>query len=309
MSKVVWVDCGQMSFENSMEHKLLKLLAQTKAIENLSVGMKVAVKINAAEMGYEYGLRPGFIRVIADQIKKKTQKIPAVCDGHRLIDYWNRTMGSNFLQVASNRGYSSDILGGDFVINGGYSGDEGDLFSCGTQSELGGVEIGTVVCRSDTLWVISHVTFHPLFGMSGALLNGGFECLSCRAKTRILNGLSPYQFNGQLPAIENLKTFRQRAIECNRAIGNALENQVFYVNILWDVTPQPEYYPYSNTPVMENQGFLASYNPVALDSATFSIIEDHIQGSEKIDPDFRQVINLAQDLGIGQSEHTMVRLS
>lgn len=309
MGKVVWMDLEGMSFDNSVEQKLIRLFAESGATRNLVEGMRVSMKINTAESGYEYGLRPGLLRIMADQAWEATEKKPIICDGIKLVDYWKKSKGNTFLQVASARGYCTDTLGGKFSLNGGFSGDEGDVFSCGTESEMGGVEVGTAVCRSDALWVVSHVTLHPLFGLSGALLNSGYECLSGRAKTRILNGTSPYQFNGQSPDLKSIQSFRQRALECTRGVNKALEGRIFYINFLWDVTPQPEYYPYSNKPIMENMGFLASNDPVALDSATLSIIEENSENFQSEGPDFKHVIKDAERLGIGKLKHTLVRLS
>lgn len=309
MGNVVWMDLEGMSFDNSVEQKIIRLLTESGATMDLEEGMRVALKINTAEVGYEYYLRPGFLKIVANEAFKITKRRPSICDGHKLVDYWKKTRGDTFLNVASSRGYVDDTLGGSFVINGGFSGDESDLFSCGTDSELGGVEIGTAVCRCNALWVVSHVTLHPLFGLNGALLNSGFECLSGRAKTRILNGISPYQFNGQYPLDKNIQFFRRRALECNIGVNKAVEGRIFYINFLWDVTPQPEYYPYSDKPIMENMGFLASNDPVALDSATISIIEENSENFHSKSADFKKILKEAERLGIGSSEQTLVRLS
>jgi hypothetical protein len=266
--------------------------------------------VNTAEEGYEYGLRPNFIRPLADVAWKATKKRPVVCDGQRLVDYWKRAGGNAFLEATSRTGYSSETLGGHFVINGGFSGDEGDLFPCGEDSELGGVEVGTAICRSDALWVLSHVTFNPLFGMSGALFNGGFDCLTARSRTRVLKGMNPYQFNGQQPAWEDLKAFRIRALESHQAVRAALEGRVFYINYLWDVTPQPEYYPYSEPPMLENFGFMASYDPVALDAATFSLIKKNVPHASGItETAFEEVVEQAAQIRIGRQDARLNHLS
>lgn len=313
MNNVTWLDLDNMAYDNSTVQKIVRLLDKSGATDDLAEGMQVALKINTAEPGYEYGLRPGLLKAIADQVSRLTRKAPAICDGHRLVDYWNRSKGNAFLKTAGARGYSNETLGGNFVINGGYSGDEGDLFSCGPDSELGGVEVGTAVCRSDVLWVISHVTLHPLFGLCGALLNSGFECLSGRAKTRVLNGTSPYLFNGSLPEPDQTGAFVKRALECNTAVSAAMSGHIFYINILWDVTPQPEYYPYSGRPVMENMGFMASRDPVALDHATHAVISDNLtdnhRDNHRLAPDFSAVIREAENSGIGTSGYQLDRFS
>jgi uncharacterized protein len=206
-------------------------------------------------------------------VLEATETRPVICDGIKLADYWRKVRGTNFLRLASAQGYSNDTLGGDFVINGGFSGDEGDLFPCRLKdSELGGVEVGTAVCRSDALWVLTHVTFHPLFGLHGALFNAGFDCLVDRAKARLLKSINPYIFNGHKPPFTNLRDFQHRALESFLGVQASMESKMFFINYLWDITPQPEYYPYSEKPVIENMGFLASRDPVAIDKATLDLI-------------------------------------
>ncbi len=310
MSEVVWIDNQRMTFDNSVAHKLRRLADTAEATRSLSEGMRVTLKVNVPEEGYDYSLRPNFIRTLADVAWKATQARPNVCDGQRLVDYWKRSLGNAFMEVASRIGYSSETLGGHFVINGGFSGDEGDLFPCGDDSELGGVEVGTAVCRSDALWVLSQVTLNPLFGLSGALYNGGFDCLSGRARTRVLDGLNPYMFNGERPSLEAQAIFRRRALESHLAVRTALEGRIFYVNYIWDVTPQPAYYPYSETPLLDNLGFMASHDPVALDAATLALIREKLPDRSRLpETGFKAVIAEAEQLGLGRPDTERVHLS
>jgi len=311
MNEVIWVDAEGMTFENTVARKLRRLLSESGATEDLCEGMRLALKVNTAEVGYEYGLRPGFLRTVAEVVTAATQTRPVICDGLKLIDYWQQTKGNTFMKIASGQGYSNETLSGHFVINGGFSGDEGDLFPCELpESELGGVEVGTAVCRSDALWVLSHVTLHPLFGLSGALLNGGFDALVARAKTRLLKDVNPYPFNGQRTPTEKLKAFQRRALESLFGVRTSVEGRVFFINYLWDITPQPEYFPYSEAPLVENLGFMASRDPVALDSATFDLIRQEAHGAKDIkDVNFTDLLNKAETLGLGSTNRTIRHLS
>jgi len=272
--------------------------------------MRVALKVNTSEDGYDYGLRPGLVRTLASAVEEATSKRPTICDGLKLVDYWNRTKGHSFLHVARSKGYANDTLGGSFVINGGFSGDEGNLYSCGrTDSALGGVEVGAAVCRSDALWVFSHVTLHPLFGLAGALWNGGFECLIGRERTRVLDGVDAYAFNGSTPPAETLLRVRRRALESHLGVRAAVEGRVVYVSALWDVTPQPEYFPFSESPVVQNLGFLASRDPVALDAATLAILEESSGQARERAREFHDVLLAAESLGLGSARPNIQRLS
>jgi uncharacterized Fe-S center protein len=310
MSKVFWVDLTRMAFDNSVAHKLSRLLREAGAAAGLSEGMRVALKVNTAEDGYDYGLRPNIVHTAASAVYEATGVRPTICDGLRLVDYWNSAKGHSFLHVARGKGYSPDILGGTFVINGGYSGDEGNLYTCGNpDSMLGGVEVGAAVCRSDALWVFSHVTLHPLFGLAGALWNGGFECLIGRERTRVLDGMDAYPFNGAVPDAASLARLRRRALESHLGVRASMEGRVIYINALMCVTPRPEYFPFSEVPVSEDLGFMASQDPVALDAATLAVLGPSLSKCREMTGDFKEVLRVAESLGLGSAEPNISRFS
>ncbi|MGC8604232.1 MAG: DUF362 domain-containing protein [Desulfomonilaceae bacterium] len=317
-SKVVWVDANPMTFDNNVSHKLIKLLSLSEATQSLNEGMEAVLKVNTSEDGYVYGLRPMFVRVVAEEIGRVTKNHPAICDGIKLVDYWRKAKGNFFLKTAYAGGYSNDTLGGNFVINGGFSGDEGNLYQIDCENNiLGGVKVGTAICRSDKLWVLSHVTVHPLFGLNGALLNGGFECLVCSERTRVLRGLDPYPFNGLSDSVEDLEMFCRRSLESHLGVAKSLNGSIFYVNYLWDVTVQPDYFPFSDSPFVENIGFLASNDPVALDAATYSLLQERLSVSgiekrnfiyERTNVEFTNVLAQAEALGLGSLKYELTHV-
>lgn len=314
MLDVFWIDSDGMSAENSVSHKIKRLIEGSGATDRLEDEMRVALKINTSEDGYECGLRPLFYRVVSEEVQKIVKKSPIICDGLKLIDYRAKTKGHAFKDVANSKGYTAATLSGSFSINGGFSGDEANSYPVkAADSMLGGVEVGTAICRTDALIVLSHVTFHPLFGISGALFNGGFESLVCKERVRILDGLSPYVFNGETLTKDRLERFQQRALEGHLGVREAMEGNVFYINYLWDVTPQPEYYPYSESPVVKNLGFLASIDPVALDSATYGLLCEFTPNNNPVIShtgiDFKWILEEAVRLGLGSLEYKINRSS
>lgn len=314
MVDVFWIDSDGMSADNSVSHKIKRLIDVSGATDSLEDQMRVAIKINTSEDGYEYGLRPVFLRTVSEAVQKVAIKTPILSDGVKLIDYRGKTKGNAFKDVARNKGYTDGTLNGNFAINGGYSGDEANSYPVKVEdSMLGGVEVGTAICRTDSLMVLSHVTLHPLIGLSGALFNGGFESLVGKERVRILEGLNQYIFDGDRPARDRLERFQRRALEGHLGVREAMEGRVFYINYLWDVTPQPEYYPYSESPFVQNLGFLASSDPVALDAATYGLLCEFTQGNDPVlshtGVDFKWVLGEAVKLGLGTIEYTIKRSS
>jgi uncharacterized Fe-S center protein len=314
MAEVFWIDVEGMSIDNSVSHKIKRLFNGSGAAEGIEEQMRVALKINTSEDGYEYGLRPVFIRSVSEEIQKVASKTALICDGLRLIDYHRKARGQAFKEVGRGKGYNDETLGGSFAINGGFSGDEANLYTIKAKgSMLGGVEVGTSICRTDALIVLSHVTLHPLFGMNGALFNGGFESLSAKERIRVLERLNPYIFNGEIPPKDQLDRFHMRALEGHLGVRESVSGRVFYMNFLWDVTPQPEYYPYSEAPFVQNIGFLASSDPVSLDAATYGLIcefskeEDPIKCRTGID--FQRVLEEAANLELGTLDYNIKRSS
>jgi uncharacterized Fe-S center protein len=318
ISEVTWVDASRMSVDNSVVQKLGRLLEESRVMAEVTEGMRVALKINTAEDGYEFGLRPVFYRVVAEAIRRAAGAGALLCDGLKLVDYWRRAKGTSFMDVARGRGYIDAAIGGSLVINGGFSGDEGNIYQLALpDAVLGGVEVGSAVCRSDALLVLSHVTLHPLFGVSGALANGGFECLVGRERLRVLDGIDPYPFDGRKLPPDRLTVFHRRALEGNLGVREALEGNAVYINYLWDVTPQPEYFPFSFNPVFPNLGFLASRDPVALDAATYALLAEGPGGfragfdpvQEMTGVAFPAVLARAEALGIGSRDYTVKQLT
>jgi uncharacterized Fe-S center protein len=117
-------------------------------------------------------------------------------------------------------------------------------------------------------------------------------------------------FNGERPGREAQETFRRRALESHLAVRTALEGRIFYVNYIWDVTPQPAYYPFSETPLLDNLGFMASHDPVALDAATFVLVQENLYDRARLpESGFEAVIAEAQRLGLGQPDAERVNLT
>jgi uncharacterized Fe-S center protein len=108
-----------------------------------------------------------------------------------------------------------------------------------------------------------------------------------------------------------LRGFQNRALESHLGVRAAVEDQIFFINYLWDITPQPEFYPFADIPVVGNKGFLASSDPVAIDRASLDIIQE--EGYVRVDAisgvDFAALLQEAERMEIGSQRYRLNRLS
>jgi hypothetical protein len=73
---------------------------------------------------------------------------------------------------------------------------------------------------------------------------------------------------------DSARRFQKRTVDAALAVDIALQGKVFYVNILMDVSPYPDCYPFSDVPFISDQGILMSFDPVALDFASIQLIDE-----------------------------------
>jgi hypothetical protein len=111
--------------------------------------------------------------------------------------------------------------------------------------------------------------------------------------------------------LPDLRAFQRRALESHLGVKAAVEGKIFYINYLWDVTPQPEFYPFSQNPVVSNKGFLTSSDPVAIDRASLDIIQEegNVEVAKVSGVDVMTVLQEAEHMGIGSQNYHLRRLS
>jgi hypothetical protein len=111
--------------------------------------------------------------------------------------------------------------------------------------------------------------------------------------------------------LPDLRAFQRRALESHLGVKASVEGNIFFINYLWDVTPQPEFYPFSQNPVVSNKGFLASSDPVAIDRASLDIIQEEgcVEVATVSGVDVMTVLQEAEQIGIGSQNYHLRRLS
>jgi uncharacterized protein len=152
------------------------------------VGEEVLVKIDVGEVGAFRTLRPIFVRMLVEKIQNLGRD--AILFDTARLTAPREQMGWSWVDAATVNGFVSTVLGGEVVLGDGWGGGEVELLAVDGE-ELGGIEVARTVVDGGPLVVMSHVTGHPLSGMSAALQNLGEGCLGATGKRRLYRDLVP----------------------------------------------------------------------------------------------------------------------
>ncbi|SHH28748.1 DUF362 domain-containing protein [Tepidibacter thalassicus] len=98
------------------------------------------------------------------------------------------------------------------------------------------------------------------------------------------------------------------------AYGSVLnkKGKVGYINFVMNITPLCDCVPWSGAPIANDVGILFSTDPVAIDKASYDLIEK-LSGKDvfkELYPDIngKRIIEYAQELGLGNAEYELIKL-
>ncbi len=120
--------------------------------------------------------------------------------------------------------------------------------------------------------------------------------------------------------------FMERMTEYAYGVAKSLNGRVGYMNFLTDITPDCDCVPWSDAPIVPDIGFLASTDPVAIDQASFdlvnaqvgvagSMLESNLEaGADKFrglrsstEPTVQ--LSYGEEIGLGSREYQLITLS
>lgn len=122
-----------------------------------------------------------------------------------------------------------------------------------------------------------------------------------------------------------IPVFMERMIEHAYGAVQGKEGKVAYMNFLIRITPDCDCFPFSDAPIVPDIGILASLDPVAIDAASFALVnrqtgfdnslltghhgpgEDKFTGVHIHTDGFRQVV-YAEEIGMGSSRYELIEI-
>jgi hypothetical protein len=162
----------------------------------------IAVKLHFGERGGAAYIRPQYVRVIVDRIKK-LQARPFLTDTNTLY-VGSRTEAVSHLDTAFDNGFGRDVSGAPLVIADGLRGSNHAVVDLsGRHVKM--ARIAADIHNADGLVVLTHFKGHELAGFGGALKNVGMGCASREGKLEQHSNISP-------------KVSRKRCVGCGECL-------------------------------------------------------------------------------------------
>jgi len=258
-------------------------------------GRNVLVKLHMGERGNKWYVKPGYVKIVADELKKIKAR-PFLFD--TIVLYrGSRDSKEKYMEVVKEHGF--DKIGYEVVI-----GDEGKLVKMDESGIEFTYEVANELYNMKDMIAISHAKGHILTGFGGAIKNFGMGGVSKKSKLdmhrasvkkKMLHlGRTRISFNEILPL---------------GAKACVNKKNVLYINFLMDITKNCDCDANALPIICEDIGVLVSNDPVAIDTASVDLIERNMGKTFKdvLGNDARTHIRFAEEIGMGTSDYELVK--
>jgi uncharacterized Fe-S center protein len=158
----------KFDYKKSVEGRLDGILDKIDLRKYFPEGELVPVKMHLGNPGAHHTLRPSFVRLVVDRLKKINTK-PFVTDSARLKAY-------EYLETANRTGYNALSLGAPVIIADGIFGLDSVKVKAGKL--LKEIAMPTAIHDASCMMVLSHVKGHIDSGLGGAIKNLAMGCVT-----------------------------------------------------------------------------------------------------------------------------------
>lgn len=169
-SKVYFISArvDKFDYPYSVEGRLERILEKINLRRYFPEDELVPIKMHLGNPGAHHTIRPNFVRVVVDQLKKIKTK-PFVTDSVRIKAY-------EYLETANRMGYNPMSLGAPVIIADGLFGL--DSIKVKADKILKELSIPSAIYDASSMMVLSHVKGHIDSSLGGAIKNLAMGCVS-----------------------------------------------------------------------------------------------------------------------------------
>lgn len=187
-SKVFFTDMTTNPNMNLLQK--LELLLKKVQLENIvKEGDFVAIKLHFGEYGNLAFVRPQYVRVIVDYIKRCGGK-PFLTDANTLY-VGHRSNAVDHIVNAILNGFTYEVVGAPVIVADGLKGtDEVEIEVNGNYVKK--AKIGSAIAMADVVVAVTHFKGHEQTGFGGTIKNVGMGSASRRGKLEQHSESKPY---------------------------------------------------------------------------------------------------------------------
>jgi len=183
-SKVYFEPVKNSDTKETIREKFARLLEASNLLDFIKKDEEVAVKMHFGEEGNTGFVKPEYVRLVSDRIKKIGAK-PVLTDTNTLYS-GRRTNAKDHMLLAHEHGFTENIAGAPVVIADGNK-----------DVALGGkfvktAKIAPLFLNIDAIVGVSHFKGHIMAGFGGALKNIGMGCASREGKLAQHSDVAPF---------------------------------------------------------------------------------------------------------------------
>lgn len=186
-SPVYFVDM-RTKHNDSLVHKLGRLLDAIELEKSIRKGALTALKIHFGEKGNQAYIHPCFVRQIVERVKTAGGH-PFITDTNTLYS-GSRSDAVSHLNTAIQHGFAYAVVDAPLIIADGLRGSS-EIAVPVNLARCKEVFIGAEIVRADVIVSAAHFKGHELAGFGGALKNIGMGCASRRGKLAQHSTVSP----------------------------------------------------------------------------------------------------------------------
>lgn len=183
MATVYWIKGRCETIRKNLISKIDTLMRVERLAELMVPETSLAIKFNLSEVGYGHYLPPVIFTTLFEKARQQGVK-PIMTDGCGIFK-GSRFDGYNWTDSALLLGFSGgESFHNQLMQSGGYTNEEGNFWPA-EGNNLAGIDIGSLLTDINNLLVVSHITAHPLLGLSGAIANLGLGFLTASGRLRL----------------------------------------------------------------------------------------------------------------------------
>ncbi|MEJ5229446.1 MAG: DUF362 domain-containing protein [Pseudothermotoga sp.] len=311
MSVVYFTDLTTNGNLNLLK-KLEVLLEKVEIGKIIKQNNFVAVKLHFGEYGNLAFIRPQYVKVVVDQIRRYGGK-PFLTDSNTLYR-GHRSNAVDHLLNAYLNGFTLETTGAPVVIADGLRGSD-EMKVKINQTYVKEAKIGSAIALADSLVVLTHFKGHEQTGFGGTMKNVGMgsasrsgkleqhseskpvvvveNCIACRMCERNcpVGAITVAKFAsidyakcigcGQCIAMCNYGAMSPQWNDSSELLSKKMVEYTYavlrdkpavFVSFITDVSPDCDCWHTNRPAVAPNIGIAASTDPVALDQACIDLV-------------------------------------